>query len=33
MKKENIFHSFRHSGDIISHTVWLYYRPTLSFGL
>ncbi|MFT7672746.1 MAG: putative transposase, partial [Gammaproteobacteria bacterium] len=31
MKKENIYHGFRHSGEIISHTVWLYFRFTLSF--
>ena len=31
MKKENIYHVFRHSGEIISHTVWLYFRFTLSF--
>jgi putative transposase len=31
MKKENIYHGFRHSDEIISHTVWLYFRFTLSF--
>jgi putative transposase len=31
MEKENIYHGFRHSGEIISHTVWLYSRFTLSF--
>jgi len=24
MKKENIYHGFRHSGEINSHTVWLF---------
>jgi transposase-like protein len=31
MKNESIYHGFRHSGEIISHTVWLYFRFTLSF--
>ena len=31
MENENIYHGFRHPGEIISHTVWLYYRFTLSF--
>ncbi len=31
MKNGNIYHGFRHPGEIISHTVWLYYRFTLSF--
>ena len=31
MKTENIYHGFRHSGEIISCIVWLYYRFTLSF--
>jgi putative transposase len=31
MKKENIYHGFHHSGEIIPHTVWLYFRSTLSF--
>jgi putative transposase len=27
----NSYKGYRHSGEIISHTVWLYYRFTLSF--
>jgi len=30
MKKENIHQGFRHSGEIIPHTVWFYSRFTLS---
>jgi len=31
MKNKNIYQGFRHSGEIISHAVWLYHRFTLSF--
>jgi putative transposase len=31
MEKENIYRYFRRSGEIISHTVRLFFRFTLSF--
>ena len=31
MENKNIYHGFRHPGEIISHAVWLYFRFTLSF--
>jgi putative transposase len=31
MKKTNIYAGYRYLSQIISHTVWLYHRFTLSF--
>jgi len=31
MKNTNIYSGYRYPAQIISHTVWLYYRFTLSF--